>query len=61
MKIFAADYKGMVGSALLRQLEKQNDVELILADHKLLDLTNQQQVYDFFYQAQGWSGLFSSC
>lgn len=48
MKIFIAGYKGMVGSALLRQLEKQNDIELILADHKLLDLTNQQQVYDFF-------------
>ena len=48
MKIFVAGYKGMVGSALLRQLEKQNDIELILADHKLLDLTNQQQVYDFF-------------
>lgn len=38
----------MVGSAIVRQLEQQTGVQLILAEREKLDLTNQEQVNDFF-------------
>ena len=47
-KIFVAGHRGMVGSAIVRQLEKQADVEIIVRTHSELDLTNQQAVRDFF-------------
>ena len=46
-KIFVAGHKGMVGSAICRQLQNQ-DVELIVASRHELDLTNQDQVKEFF-------------
>ena len=46
-KIFIAGHKGMVGSALIRQLENQ-DNELITRERKELDLLNQQDVIKFF-------------
>ena len=46
-KIFIAGHKGMVGSAIHRQL-LDSDVEIITADRKDLDLTNQLQVSNFF-------------
>ena len=46
-KIFIAGHKGMVGSALVRLLQKQ-DIELINKDRKELDLLNQQDVQNFF-------------
>lgn len=47
-KIFVAGHKGMVGSAIVRQLEKRDDVELVLRSRAQLDLTSQQAVRDFF-------------
>lgn len=47
-KIFVAGHKGMVGSAIVRQLKKQPDVELILRDKTQLDLLNQDSVTVFF-------------
>eukprot|EP01093_Parvamoeba_rugata_P004265 TRINITY_DN15980_c0_g1_i1.p1 TRINITY_DN15980_c0_g1~~TRINITY_DN15980_c0_g1_i1.p1 ORF type:complete len:322 (-),score=63.92 TRINITY_DN15980_c0_g1_i1:427-1392(-) len=47
-KIFIAGHRGMVGSAIVRQLEQSNDVELVLRSHCELDLTNQQAVAEFF-------------
>ena len=46
-RVFIAGHKGMVGSALLRLLEKQK-VELILKNKKELNLLNQQDVNNFF-------------
>ena len=46
-KIFIAGHKGMVGSAIHRQL-LDSDVEIITADRKDLDLTNQLQISNFF-------------
>ncbi|MDB6120309.1 MAG: GDP-fucose synthetase [Verrucomicrobiaceae bacterium] len=45
--IFITGHKGMVGSALVRVLEKQGDQRLITADRKDCDLTRQQEVEDF--------------
>jgi len=47
-KIFIAGHNGMVGSAIVRQLEKQPGVELVLRSRSELDLLNQQTVADFF-------------
>ena len=46
-KIFIAGHRGMVGSAICRQL-KQIDVEVITAERSILDLENQAQVLAFF-------------
>lgn len=47
-KIFVAGHRGMVGSAIVRQLEKRGDVKVITKSRSELDLTNQQAVADFF-------------
>jgi GDP-L-fucose synthase len=46
-KIFIAGHKGMVGSAIYKELSKNHDNELITACRDELDLTNQQAVLDF--------------
>jgi GDP-L-fucose synthase len=47
-KIFVAGHRGMVGSAIVRQLAQQGDLEIITRSHKELDLTSQVEVADFF-------------
>lgn len=47
-KIFVAGSRGMVGSAILRELEKQGYSNIITKSRKELDLLNQQAVADFF-------------
>ena len=46
-RIFIAGHKGMVGSALVRILQKQ-DVDLIIKEKKELNLLNQNDVKNFF-------------
>lgn len=46
-KIFVAGHNGMVGSAICRKLQNQ-DVEVITATRRELDLTNQADVKEFF-------------
>ncbi|MDW1605364.1 MULTISPECIES: GDP-L-fucose synthase [unclassified Vibrio] len=47
-RIFVAGHKGMVGSAIIRQLENRADVEIVTRDRKELDLLDQKAVSDFF-------------
>lgn len=47
-KIYLAGHNGMVGSAITRELQKQNYNNLILRDLKELDLRNQSAVNKFF-------------
>lgn len=47
-KIFVAGHRGMVGSAIVRQLESSGHSHIITRTRAELDLTNQQAVIDFF-------------
>ena len=51
-KIYIAGHKGMVGSAILRKLEKEGFSNLITRNSRELDLTDQQQASDFFSTEQ---------
>ncbi|GAB2795924.1 GDP-L-fucose synthase [Rhabdobacter roseus] len=47
-KIYVAGHRGMVGSALVRALEKRGFTNLLTRTSSELDLRNQQAVADFF-------------
>jgi len=49
-KIYIAGHSGLVGSAIVRQLESRGFTNLLMRTHKELDLTNQVQVQTFFEQ-----------
>lgn len=47
-KIYVAGHRGMVGSAIVRELKRQGYDNLVLKTHKELDLTKQDAVERFF-------------
>lgn len=47
-KIYVAGHRGLVGSAIIRNLEKKGYNNLIFRTHEELDLTNQNAVQEFF-------------
>ena len=49
-KIYIAGHRGLVGSAIVRQLESRGFTNLLMRTHKELDLTNQAQVQSFFQE-----------
>ncbi len=49
-RVFVAGHHGMVGSAIIRQLEHNSNCEIITAARQQLDLCNQVSVNDFFKQ-----------
>src|SRR5438477_8242172 len=49
-KIFVAGYRGLVGSALMRRLEREGFNNLPKRDRSQLDLTNEPAVQSFFAQ-----------
>ena len=46
-KIYVAGHKGLVGSAIVRQLKKKGYKKIIFVDRSKLDLTNQLKVLNF--------------
>lgn len=50
-RVFVAGHRGMVGSAICRQLADRDDVQLITRDRRALDLTDAAAV-DAFMQAE---------
>ena len=63
LKIYVAGHKGLVGSAIVRELKKKGYKKIIVASRKKLDLTNQLSVLrflkktnhiSFFWQPQKW-------
>ena len=47
-KIYVAGHRGLVGSSIIRCLEKNGLQNIITRTHQELDLTNQQAVHEFF-------------
>ena len=47
-RVYIAGHRGLVGSAIVRQLEARGFTNLILRTSSELDLTNQASVQDFF-------------
>lgn len=47
-KVFIAGHRGMVGAAIVRNLEKRDGVRVITCTRNELDLTNQAAVLQFF-------------
>ncbi|MDE5586505.1 MAG: NAD-dependent epimerase/dehydratase family protein, partial [Muribaculaceae bacterium] len=47
-KIYVAGHRGMVGSAIVRELRRQGYTNIITRTHAELDLTDQRAVNDFF-------------
>ena len=52
MKIFIAGQNGLVGSAIYRKLSGDENIELITADRKNLDLEDGHAVHEFLIQKQ---------
>jgi GDP-L-fucose synthase len=50
VKIYVAGHRGLVGSAIVRQLEAEGCRNLLVRTHKELDLIDQSQVRSFFEQ-----------
>lgn len=47
-KIFVAGHRGLVGSAIKRELEKKGYTNIVTRTHKELDLTDSKAVSEFF-------------
>lgn len=47
-KIYVAGHRGLVGSAIIRDLQKQNFTNIITRTRQELDLINQKDVKEFF-------------
>jgi GDP-L-fucose synthase len=47
-KIYVAGHRGMVGSAIIRELANQGQTNIVVRTHAELDLTDQQAVRTFF-------------
>lgn len=49
-RIYVAGHRGMVGSAIVRELQRQGYTNIVTRTHSELDLTRQEQVESFFEQ-----------
>jgi len=49
-RVYVAGHRGMVGSAIVRHLQQDQSIELVLRSRSELDLTNQAAVQQFFQQ-----------
>lgn len=59
-KIYIAGHRGLVGSAIIEELQKQGYANLIYKTHNELDLINQKAVNEFFEQEKPEYVFFSA-
>ena len=52
IKIFIAGHKGLLGNAILKQLNKRKNVKVITAERKKLDLENYQALLKWFKKSR---------
>ena len=48
-QIYIAGHRGLVGYAIVKNLESKGYTNLVYRTHKELDLTSQKEVEEFFY------------
>jgi len=48
--VYIAGHNGMVGSAIYKELKKNNDYKIITKSRTELDLTSQEEVHNFFQE-----------
>ncbi len=56
-KIYIAGHRGLVGSAILNNLQSKGYINLVFRTHAELDLTNQDEVKNFFETEKPEYGL----
>ncbi len=59
-KIYVAGHRGLVGSAILKNLTSKGFSNIVTRTHAELDLTNQQAVAEFFAAAKKTYSGFST-
>ena len=59
-RIYVAGHRGMVGSAIVRELERQGYTNILTRTHKELDLTRQEAVDRCFAGAHPEDGLLAA-
>jgi len=47
-KIYVAGHRGLVGSAIVKNLQQKGYLNILTKTHQEVDLTNQQETADFF-------------
>ncbi len=52
VRVYVAGHRGMVGSAIVRQLQQRDDCKIVTRTHRELDLVNQADVQAFFRTEQ---------
>jgi len=60
--IYVAGHTGMVGSSIVRALKKNNFNNILLANRRDLDLTDQHKTYLFFhFGIRNFIGVYVYC
>jgi GDP-L-fucose synthase len=59
-RIYVAGHRGMAGSAIVRALQTNEDIEIITRDRSGLDLTNETQTREFFEETKPNMVIFAA-
>ena len=57
-KIYVAGHRGMVGSAIVRELQRQGYTNIVTRTHAELDLCRQDAVEEFFAEVKTYGHYY---